>query len=307
MYHESDNCRIIIIDNIVHNVEWWKEAYEFFRPTDHFFVYHTWYLSEYLCKESAKVFDLFQFDRKQFFFLFNSMQESLNALKYNFEGGLVNHNCWLDESDNMKIIPDIDKKYDALYIARLSDFKRHHLAEQVPNLALIAGFNHGREEMSIPNHVYRNEDALSSPEVCEKINESRCGLILSQEEGACYSSSEYLLCGIPVISTESVGGRDVWYDSYNSLICDPTAESVSAAVKFMNTRTIDPQKIRNDHIEKAIPMRTRFIDECQRIFTLRGENIDAHKYYKDNYLYKLRPSINKKKVIAMIKGEDDVL
>ena len=48
------------------------------------------------------------------------------------------------------------------------------------------------------------------------------GGVFSEEEGACWASSEYLLCGLPVVSTHSRGGRDVWYSGHNSLIVEPT-------------------------------------------------------------------------------------
>lgn len=50
----------------------------------------------------------------------------------------------------------------------------------------------------------------------DKINEiygqSRCGLILSAEEGACFAAMEYLLCGLPVVTTPNIGGRDEFFD-----------------------------------------------------------------------------------------------
>ena len=52
-------------------------------------------------------------------------------------------------------------------------------------------------------------------------------------EGANYSSSEYLLCGLPVVSTESSGGRDYWFDDYNSIICKPNEDSVKKCDEFV--------------------------------------------------------------------------
>lgn len=52
---------------------------------------------------------------------------------------------------------------------------------------------------------------LDHDEVTDAIYKSCLGGIFSEHEGACYASTEYLLCGCPVISTPSVGGRDVWY------------------------------------------------------------------------------------------------
>ncbi len=54
---------------------------------------------------------------------------------------------------------------------------------------------------------------LNSWEVARKLNACRVGMCLSETEGAMFAAVEYLLCGLPVVSTPSQGGRDVWFDS----------------------------------------------------------------------------------------------
>src|SRR5690606_24986861 len=91
-----------------------------------------------------------------------------------------------------------------------------------------------------------------------------------EAEGACLASSEYLLCGLPVVSTPSRGGRDIWYDEDNSMICEPSPAAVHRAVRLMIERSnrgeLDPQTIREKHIERAQRHRARFLEITTRAF-----------------------------------------
>jgi glycosyltransferase involved in cell wall biosynthesis len=95
------------------------------------------------------------------------------------------------------------------------------------------------------------------------------GGIFSEKEGACYSSSEYLLCGLPVVSTRSEGGRDEWYNKWNSIICDPIESAVSEAVsraKYNLKKGIfNRHRIRAMHVSKQYEMRNIFCDHVSSI------------------------------------------
>ena len=43
---------------------------------------------------------------------------------------------------------------------------------------------------------------------------------MSSQEGAMYSSVEYLLCGLPIVSTKSTGGHDVFFTDTNCIIAE---------------------------------------------------------------------------------------
>ena len=60
---------------------------------------------------------------------------------------------------------------------------------------------------------YRNLDAA---ELCHWLNRSRTGLCLSEREGAMFASIEYLLCGLPIVTTPSIGGRHVFFEADTS-------------------------------------------------------------------------------------------
>jgi glycosyltransferase involved in cell wall biosynthesis len=291
VYLDHPKLRIFIIENIHHNWNWMSEWSHKFKKSDFFFVYCGWYHGIEFAKEANKLFESLGLNKSNFYFLFNSTEE-LNIFEdHGFYGKLVNHNAWLDSDSTMRPIPVV-KEYDAIYVARRSSFKRHMLANKITNLCLVAGINHGNAVSDIPqNYKYLNTQQLNPDEVCIKINESRCGLILSAVEGACFASSEYLLCGIPVVSTHSKGGRETWYNEYNSIITEPTPDHIFAAVEEFKRHPRNPEIIRQMHIDQAALYRNNFVLMLFEVFKKTGVNdIDPFAYFKETYFHKLRKS-----------------
>jgi glycosyltransferase involved in cell wall biosynthesis len=291
LYYSSYKLRIFIIENVSHNWEWLSRYSHRIQLHDIFFVYCGWNHSTWLSRQALQTIQTLQLSQSQFFFMYNSSSEAENLHACGFHGCLINQNAWLDEDLVMRPMA-LPKIFDAIYVGRRSAFKRHMLAEQVGNLALIAGDNHGNDLAPIPPSTYLNSKPLPPEEVCNKINQSSCGLILSEEEGACFASSEYLLCGIPVVSTHSKGGRDVWYDDYNSIVCDPDPKQIADAVAHFKAHPRDPEAIRANHIEEAHKHRLRFIEAFDRVLHQHGvRGLDVHRYFYENYFHKMRKSM----------------
>lgn len=291
-YFTHKKCRIFIIENIQHNWNWMAEWGESIRKTDYFFVYCGAFHDHEFATQAQGVFDALGLAKENFFFMFNSREEMKNFEPFMFKGALINHNAWLDENAVMRPKPETQKLFDAIYVGRRSAFKRHMLAEKVPRLALVAGINHGNNISPAPElPAYINESPLNPGEVCEKINQSHVGLILSEREGACFASSEYLLCGIPVVSTFSKGGRDIWYNEDNSIQCPPDAEAIADAVETLKSERVDPFHIRNMHIAQAALHRARFVKQLQNVFNRFGVvDISAEAYFIEHYEHKMRRS-----------------
>ncbi|MBZ4023547.1 hypothetical protein CKO11_13880 [Rhodobacter sp. TJ_12] len=177
------------------------------------------------------------------------------------------------------------------------------LAEKVKNLAIIAGDNHGNAIAPVPEHAWLNPHKFTQAEVHQTLNESRCGLLLSAMEGACFSSSEYLLSGIPVVSTPSLGGRDVWYNDYNAIIAEPNPDAVAAAVETFVANPRDPEKIIKMHIEQAEVYRKRFAKVFGDILKRHGDGeVDAHLYFRQNFTPKMRAGMWHDDIVALFKG-----
>ena len=171
--------------------------------------------------------------------------------------------------------------------------KRPWLAKQVPNLAFIKGRLYDVADSYDYSELpckFINESRIPLDQVNTINNESVCGGIFSEVEGACYSSSEYLLAGLPVISTVSAGGRDTWYTSNNSIIVDATEEAVATGVALAKQKLSDgsfhPQRIRLEHIVESERMRSRFNSIVQKLFDRYKIAINAESYFKRAYVHK---------------------
>lgn len=171
------------------------------------------------------------------------------------------HNCFLSER---VIYPDpvAEKRYDAVYVARLTEFKRHYLAANVPRLALASSTWNVRADYvnqvrsALPSLACLNADErgyvqqLKVCQVQELLVQSHCGLALSEIEGGMYASGEYLLAGLPVVSTPSLGGRDEFFHPDYVRIVDATPESVALAVREFINHPPDPCEIRRRTLER---------------------------------------------------------
>jgi len=162
-------------------------------------------------------------------------------------------------------------RYDAVLNARSKPYKNRWAAAGVANLALI-DFEAARPE--IPCR-YHNERHLTLEEVASVLQSSRVGLCLSFIEGASLASLEYLLCGLPVVSTHSLGGRDNWYTAENCILVGPgvedglanrfdhvqlreeVVEAVATWIERMEAGGVEARKIR----EEALTVNQRFTDD----------------------------------------------
>ncbi len=163
------------------------------------------------------------------------------------------------------------KPFKAVYDAVLSPYKRHYLASGIEDLALItytkhdSGSDYIRSTMDIlPEAAWLNgrpdrEITLLGPaEVNRCINSAGTGLCLSATEGFMFASAQYLLAGLPVVTTRSKGGRDVFYDPGYVRTVDDDPKAVSAAVSEFLEDCPLPESVRNATLNRFRPFRTRF-------------------------------------------------
>lgn len=286
LYYDSPKIRIFLIVNIFHNYNWLSRYSRGIRGTDLFIVRLGWHHRDWHAKHSLECIQNAGLDQSRFHILFNDHEDEAIFRDYGFKGTLVNQNCFLDEK--LYTVRNNIKLYDAIYVARLVEFKRHYLASSIRSLALVQGDKHGSSPLDdAPSSSYINENPLTAEEVAVKISESRVGLCLSETEGACFSSSEYLLSGIPVVSTQGYGGRMLWYNSYNSKIADSCPESVAEMTKRMIDEDPNPERIRAMHLHMSTIHRKNFIELLQNELDSAKACVDAEGYYKSNYFNKM--------------------
>jgi MoaA/NifB/PqqE/SkfB family radical SAM enzyme len=280
VYQCGSSGRVVLMSGLGDNLR----LLHLVRPTDQVICFTIGDYQEPAYETMRRVLYVFELDVERFTVLCNYPAQVELARGAGLKAQLCNANAFIDE--HVFRPQPIQKRFDAVSNARLVKLKRVHLARLVPNLALIQGHRLEATEYDDPQeipHAYLSEGPLSPRGVLRVISASRVGLALSEAEGACLASSEYLLCGLPVVSTPSRGGRDVWYDEDNSRICEPTAESVRDAVRLLierlNRGEIDPQAIRARHIAIAEEHRRRFVDLTARAFRAIGSDEEASRVF----------------------------
>ena len=225
-----------------------------------------------------------------FTFLCNSPQEETLLRDAGLTAILCHQNAFLDERQ-YRIIPGAQKKFDAIYIARITPFKRHELAAGIKSLRLIGDHfdrekDHFRRIMALlPLASYRRN--CFSRRIYREINAARVGLCLSAEEGAMFVSAEYLLCGIPVVSTRNLGGRDTLFPEEFVFHAEDTPNSVAAGVTAMAARQCDPAAVRNGVLKKMELFREVFIRLIQEIYDRENVKRDFRLEWPEVFVHKL--------------------
>jgi hypothetical protein len=267
-----------------------------FSSTDHFYVFTSWYVNSDTCRSFSRLLEKNSgIDRHKVNLFLNSTKEyrcarrelrGINCL-------LVSKNCFIDEN-TFRITAD-PKIYAAVLNAGPWAYKRHHLSREVRDIARLFGHWEYRSEQRTSSilscirdnsleYRYANIDhsIWDRGELVKILNQCRTGLCLSRREGQCQASSEYLLCGLPVVSTPSEGGRDYWYNDDNSVICDDdpaaVARGVELAIRRLDSGDFDPREIRKDHVRRSVLERKKFSAQVQRALDHEGIAIDAERY-----------------------------
>ena len=147
------------------------------------------------------------------------------------------------------------RRFDAIYVARITPFKRHALAVKVPNLHLVG--SHSQRETAYFQEImrtvpYARWDKNVFPWlVGRRMAMASCGLALSSIEGAMFACGEYSLCGLPVVNTKNIGGRDLMLPEFAVFHAEDTPESVAEGVEHWKANPVPPQEIREAFLRMA--------------------------------------------------------
>lgn len=196
-----------------------------------FLIYPTWTIEDR--RRSAAVIaaakaHIEKYPTHELVFPCNTAAEQHVLSSAGLEAHFLNKNFTVSETI-FRPLPGVEVEFDAIYNARIDPDKRHELAQEIPRVAylsyvdstLSAEAKRKQQETLAgmltrrPHHVLLNriEDGLPvrlpREEVNAALNRAAVGLCLSSVEGSNYASMEYMLAGLPVVSTPSVGGRDV--------------------------------------------------------------------------------------------------
>ena len=212
------------------------------------------------------------FPEARFIILANAPKEVAIIQEFN-EVYSANHNAFLDPA-RYPVPKKTVRRFDALYIARITPFKRHELAFDVKNLHLIGSYSEKEKEYfqktiaKFPHAVWSRK--VPSFFIGKKICEAACGLALSAVEGAMFSCGEYTLCGVPVVNTKNLGGRDTLLPEFACRYAEDNAESVAENVQYWVDNPIEPTEIRNGFLKLANPQKLMVQD---LVNTIAGKKV----------------------------------
>ncbi|MBX7174808.1 MAG: hypothetical protein K1X72_27780 [Pyrinomonadaceae bacterium] len=258
-----------------------------------------------------------QYPNLKFFHLCNTLRQTEVFQQFELNAIFCNQNCLIDERI-FKPLPNIGKKYDAVYDARFLKIKRHYLASEINNLALIYAQNYLedfdadfiRETQKLLSHAHSFNHSksgkyqiLESADINQYLNECRIGLCLSPVEGAMYASGQYLLSGLPVVSTESLGGRDVFFDERYTNIVEATPKAVKQGVEELINRNLSTEFVRQSTIEKMDVHRQRFISLVQNIYDEEGVKRNFRDEWDKIFFDKMVKSQSHLATLKMLKAE----
>lgn len=210
----------------------------------------------------------------------HAQDEEKMRRRFGVRGSFISQNIYI--SEEIFELLEVEKLYDAVYVAQLKPFKRHELARAIKHL-YIACSGDLKSFCPAVAHASFSEKGLDRFELAKVINQSYCSLALSAVEGGMLASFESLLCGVPVVSTPSKGGRDEFFDTENAIIVSPEAKDVAAAVEHWKVRTPDPQAIRATALARLADHRQRFCEYVAAVIRSHGGEVVSPNHLYDRY------------------------
>jgi len=224
-----------------------------------------------------------------FTFLCNSLHEEEVLKSKGLNAVFCHQNAFIDEN-LYPVVPDAEKLFDAIYVARVTPFKRQELACKIKSLRLIGWTSpletdYFNKIMAItPQAEWTCE--VPSNKIYREINSARVGLCLSAEEGAMFVSAEYMLCGIPAVTTKNLGGREALFPENAFCYVDDTPESVAEGVYKLIEKSPAPSEIRKSYIKNMQIHRKVFINMVQDIIDSNGGNTDFESQWEQVFIHK---------------------
>ena len=181
--------------------------------------------------------------------------------------------------DIFRPLNGIGRDLDAIYNAQLVAWKRHDLSLAIPRCGFLfyrdRGFADGAaEEAEIrarhaekaPGHQFINQPRtdgsprrLKPAAVNRHLNRAPVGLCLSEREGAMFVSMEYQMAGLGIVTTPSIGGREIYFDGDYCLTVPADPRAVRDAVTAIKARGVPPEHIRSATLKRVDADRRRFL------------------------------------------------
>lgn len=238
----------------------------------------------------------------------NTALETDLLIEAGVEAILANHNMFVDERI-FRPLMQTTPRYDAIYNAAFSPFKRRQLAADIATCVHVGYFADAtmRQQalhhfevtrQELPHHVFANPQLnrrigrIPATGVNAILAEARVGLCLSAVEGAMTASMEYLMAGLPVVSTPSSGGRDRYFNPDFTIIAEPNPRAVREAVDALKARAIPRQAIRVATLKRVDEDRAAFnafIENLRQGYPAIATDDARYPFHAVNNLYHTLP------------------
>ena len=196
----------------------------------------------------------------------------------------------LIREDFFPVSPRREPKFDAIYDAQWIDYKRHELAGGIGSLALIAPPPWAPRQSTIGYYqrahaAVRHATWISRPwgsthkrwlsweEINAAYHQARVGLCLSRVEGHMAASLQYLMAGLPVVTTPNLGGRMRPFDPRYVRWAPDDPGAVASAVDDLAALELDPQTIRRATLAKVKEHRARLHAWIQQAILAEGGDL----------------------------------
>ncbi len=177
------------------------------------------------------------------------------------------------------IVPGL-RVYDAVYSARLAPSKRHELASAVKSLLLVYPHSLTASETEayervlaiLPHAFFANHEAgkgsyvkFDAANMVRLLGHAQVGLCLTKVEGCMRASIEYMLAGLPVVSTKSTGGRDRYLMGPHCRIVPDDPDQIAATVRALRDAALDRRRVRAYVAQLLAFDRYNFLSQLNRI------------------------------------------
>lgn len=198
----------------------------------------------------------------RFIVLANTETEHQSLHRHGIESVVGNILCLADTERFRIVAPASDaSRFDAVYVAGFQPFKRHALACDITSLLLLYWPPGPIEAISmrqtLPHATFGNhalQDGvfswLEGEAYCQQLGRASVGLCLSAEEGPMRASIEYMLCGLPVVTTPARGGRVEMLSGPHLSVVPPDPKAIAAAVAEVAEAKPDPFQIRSTILDR---------------------------------------------------------
>jgi len=216
--------------------------------------------------------------------LTNTYKEQQDLTAAGVECLFAPHNQFVSPEAFYPQAPIAGREFAAVYNAAFLPYKRHELLQGVPNILLVGraftpeAANRVRELVPHPqiaNEAFPAGTWLTPEQINTCYNRAACGLALSGIEGAMFASVEYLLAGLPVVTTLNLGGRDYYFDGRFVQHVPENPAAVQTAIQTFVREQLPPEFIRAETLRKIMQSRERFAENLAARLKLDRDGVLA--------------------------------